>query len=887
MRTLYKSIFLILSLFFTGVAAMAQQPALLIQRIMANPSGTDSPFEFAELAATRSINFTTEPYTIIFTDGANANATNGWKSGSNGSYAFQITSGSVVAGDLIYVGGSSLNTLISGGASCKILRSINTGTTGGDGSLGNSNSSGVLGNGGSNADGVGVFNTTVALMTNTTVPVDAIFFGTGIGLATGKFPMPVNDLYNGGKFGDAGSTFLAPDPASAQYLNVSNTPVFFNDTYTWGTARTWAVNTTVPVCTAAPVISLQTSNNLSINFNAGATGTFIQAPFVSGTLGDPTDPAATTGVVVNVRESGSDIAAALYTLTASSANTGVVPNANINIVKADGQATITITPVAAGYSNITLTLTKGGFNKTIDINYAASASAVTPADTRWHSGISDASAVIALDDNFMVIADDERNNLYVHSRSNSGLAVNTFNFGSLLSLTDLSGGVPREVDVEAATKSPAIANRIYWLGSMSNSSSGSSRPNRNRLFAVAVTGTGAATSFSFTGAYNDLKSALIGWGDANGYNFTASAAVGKLPKDIDGFNVEGMVFAPDNATVYIGLRAPLVPTANRTKALIAPILNFESWFNNGAPAGSPTFGSPIELDLGMRGIRDLVRLSNGTYIIVAGNYDDLPINSALYTWSGNPANAPVLIPDFTANSLNIEGVMELNTGGVLSLSKVQTISDNGSDIYYNDGIIAKDLSQDNYKKFRSDIVNASSSGVLPVNFTFFTAEGRDDKALLNWQLASAEEVVGYEVWRSTKGNSFNRIATLAARSASATYSYTDTRNGEDQLFYRIKAIKRNGNSSFSAIRLVRFNKAAEIVKLYPNPVSNGSFTVQLNAAGQKDLRVYDATGNLLKQFSFSVPAMEVNTNGWTAGVYWIRVAGSELREVKTLKIIVQ
>src|SRR5205823_3714098 len=134
----------VLSLFYKII--FAQQPGLIIQRIFTNPGGNDSPNEFTELVATRSINFNTEPYTIVFADGTNATSTDGWKSGGTGSFAFQISSGSVVQGDLVYVGGTGLSSYITGGSSCKILRQINTATTGGDG-FGSAASGGVLGNG--------------------------------------------------------------------------------------------------------------------------------------------------------------------------------------------------------------------------------------------------------------------------------------------------------------------------------------------------------------------------------------------------------------------------------------------------------------------------------------------------------------------------------------------------------------------------------------------------------------------------------------------------------------------------------------------------------------------------------------------------------------------
>src|SRR5207302_2964898 len=149
-------------------------------------------------------------------------------------------------------------------------------------------------------------------------------------------------------------------------------------------------------------------------------------------------------------------------------------------------------------------------------------------------------------------------------------------------------------------------------------------------------------------------------GDTNGYNFSSSAAAGQDSKSPAGFAAEGMIFGPDNTTLYIGMRAPLVPTANRTKAVIAPVINFENWFNNGSPSGNPTFGSPIELDLGGRGIRDLVKLSNNSYIILAGNPGGSPITSALFKWTGNASDVPVLLNSPLNNVLNAEGAMEIN-----------------------------------------------------------------------------------------------------------------------------------------------------------------------------------------------------------------------------------
>jgi hypothetical protein len=117
------------------VPAVCPGPGLLISEFLANPNSTDSPFEFVELRATRAINFTTTPHSVVFTNNGTATV-NGWIAGGAITYGFNITTGTVAAGDVVYVGGSSM------APTGTKLRTIDTGTTAGDG-FGNANASGV------------------------------------------------------------------------------------------------------------------------------------------------------------------------------------------------------------------------------------------------------------------------------------------------------------------------------------------------------------------------------------------------------------------------------------------------------------------------------------------------------------------------------------------------------------------------------------------------------------------------------------------------------------------------------------------------------------------------------------------------------------------------
>jgi len=138
--------------------------------------------------------------------------------------------------------------------------------------------------------------------------------------------------------------------------------------------------------------------------------------------------------------------------------------------------------------------------------------------------------------------------------------------------------------------------------------------------------------------------------------------------------------------------------------LIVPVSNFAALAANGGGPGSAIFGQPIELNLGCRGIRSIEGNATG-YLIVAGPPGPAkgiaPSDFRLFTWSGQAADAPQeRAADLTG--LNPEGIIDLPAGPWDPATRFQLLSDNGTTVYYNDGIPAKELVTRNFKKFRCD-----------------------------------------------------------------------------------------------------------------------------------------------------------------------------------------
>ncbi|BEP55314.1 hypothetical protein GmRootV118_25580 [Variovorax sp. V118] len=309
-------------------------------------------------------------------------------------------------------------------------------------------------------------------------------------------------------------------------------------------------------------------------------------------------------------------------------------------------------------------------------------------------GSSDASTALALPGDFMLVADDEANVLRVYPRA-GGAAVKEWSY-------KLEGPkLAKELDLEAGTR---IGDTLYFTGSNSNKKDGGdAAADRSHLFAVKVGGTGAATTFDYVGQFSLLEAQLIAWdtGNAHGlganhFGFAVSAAAGVVPERVDGFSIEGMTSAPGDTALWLGFRAPQTGASVRARALIVPLQNHAALI--AGTATQAVFGTPIELELGGRGIRSIDKGSDGNYLIVAGPagaaVPEVDHNFALFAWDGNPNSAPVELSNDLdalrkATGGSFESVVEV-PGPVKAGTQVQLLLDNG-DTKWDGKTASKDL----------------------------------------------------------------------------------------------------------------------------------------------------------------------------------------------------
>jgi len=170
---------------------------LLITGFQSDPKGGDGGYEYVQMMATKDIDFTVTPYSIVFNAnaGTNSSATPldaGWATGGQRTIKWNITSGSVQKGKFFYFGfqgkkiNGSLGTYFFPASTNYYQKTFTTSGTNpnkGDGGLVRASAfstSGPWANSG-NTCGVALFKgTTVA---ETSVPEDVLFVATGGGAA--------------------------------------------------------------------------------------------------------------------------------------------------------------------------------------------------------------------------------------------------------------------------------------------------------------------------------------------------------------------------------------------------------------------------------------------------------------------------------------------------------------------------------------------------------------------------------------------------------------------------------------------------------------------------------------------------------------------------------
>ena len=187
---------------------------------------------------------------------------------------------------------------------------------------------------------------------------------------------------------------------------------------------------------------------------------------------------------------------------------------------------------------------------------------------------------------------------------------------------------------------------------------------------------------------------------------------------------------------------------------------------------------------------------------------------------------------------------------------------------------------------------------VPVRFANFSANKRNDNALLNWAVENESAITDrYEIERSLNGTNFSKVATVQAKnngSSTNTYDLTDLnlstlRANGGVIYYRIKQIDKDGVSVYTEIRSVRLDGKGIALAVYPNPVkNNANISLDLVQDAEVIITVNDAAGKQVQHTQMQgfkgLNVKSINMSALAAGSYMLKVqAGTDIKTVPVVK----
>lgn len=180
---------------------------------------------------------------------------------------------------------------------------------------------------------------------------------------------------------------------------------------------------------------------------------------------------------------------------------------------------------------------------------------------------------------------------------------------------------------------------------------------------------------------------------------------------------------------------------------------------------------------------------------------------------------------------------------------------------------------------------------LPVNI--LSVNGYKNGAGINveWKTTNEINLVSYEVERSNNGVNFVKVASTKATGTITTindYLWFDASPKSGYNYYRIKSINKDGSFQFSTVKRVLIDKTNNSINIYPNPVRNGNFQVEINnlVAGKYTISLFNLAGQVILNkyvdHSGGTLIQKITEVDFPSGLYQLVVKDGKVTNSKSL-----
>ncbi|MFZ1535032.1 MAG: T9SS type A sorting domain-containing protein, partial [Chitinophagaceae bacterium] len=192
------------------------------------------------------------------------------------------------------------------------------------------------------------------------------------------------------------------------------------------------------------------------------------------------------------------------------------------------------------------------------------------------------------------------------------------------------------------------------------------------------------------------------------------------------------------------------------------------------------------------------------------------------------------------------------------------------------------------------IISVSIS-TLPLHRFQLTGRLSGRNVTLKWVAENELGTENFVIERSVNGTTYDAIALMQPTgplNVPTEYFHSDENLGlslDNIIYYRIKAMDREGRFAYSNVVIIRANKNAGM-KIWPNPVTDFvNITYIAPATTTIDVSILNSLGKTVRQSGYAVSRglNQVSVNDLkdlSSGIYFIRIANKNANEVYVQKI---
>ncbi|HEY5751441.1 MAG TPA: T9SS type A sorting domain-containing protein [Chryseolinea sp.] len=319
--------------------------------------------------------------------------------------------------------------------------------------------------------------------------------------------------------------------------------------------------------------------------------------------------------------------------------------------------------------------------------------------------------------------------------------------------------------------------------------------------------------------------------------------------------VTGSFYSQTNENIVIGTNGAATPYAN-----LIVLTNLEA-----TGGGDITINKNgrlvVKKDVKDNGGGDSrFKVNNGGQVYIGGNLT--------YTGNGSPiTNANPSTPAAPEYGLYVNGTTSVNTGSGMTVP----------------GNLGTKQDMHDYDLPFYNFVLGIPNGPLPVKLVYFKTEGSGTSVQLSWATSSEKNFRYFRIERASQDLVFTTIGEVEAKGSSTLtkYSFTDDRPLNGSNYYRLKMIDLDELFEYSPV-VTASRRAVSAVNVYPNPVTDKLFTIELNDVMDTpaQVTVLDGSGTqvLRAELESNTTAFQLPQN-ISPGLYYLRISSGHGQQI--------